>query len=60
MKYIIIMLLLTATFAEAKDFDYVETNTWIKHSESGYSFGTRQHIDKDVQQYMILLVQSQI
>lgn len=54
MKYIIIiMLLLTATFAEAKDFDYVETNTWIKHSESGYSFGTRQHIDKDVQQYMI-------
>ena len=50
---LIVTLPLWAAFAFAEDFDYVETNTWIKHSESGYSFGTRQHIDKDAQQYMV-------
>lgn len=50
---LIVTLPLWAAFAFAEDFDYVETNTWIKHSESGYSFGTRQHIDKDTQQYMV-------
>ena len=49
---LIVTLPLWAAFAFAEDFDYVETNTWIKHSESGYSFGTRQHIDKDAQQYI--------
>lgn len=56
MKYIItliILLSLTATFAEAEDFDYVETNTFVKHSDSGITLGIRENINLDVSQIIV-------
>jgi len=39
---------LFATSAYAKDFDHVETNTFVKHSDSGFTLGIRENIDLDV------------
>ena len=54
MKFIIILMLsLTATFAQAEDFDYVETNTFVKHSDSGFTLGIRENINLDVSQIIV-------
>jgi hypothetical protein len=55
MKYIItlIMLSLTATFAQAEDFDYVEVNTFVTHSDSGLTIGIRENIDLDESQIIV-------
>lgn len=49
MKFIITLILLfTASFAHADDFDHVETNTFVKHKDSGFTLGMRQNINLDV------------
>lgn len=53
MRSIIISLVMlcSSTFAHAEDFDHTETNTFIKSGD--FTFGTRQNIGLDVQQYIL-------
>jgi len=46
-----LFLLVTINSAQAEDFKHTETNTFIKHND--LTFGTRQNIGLDVQQYIL-------
>jgi len=45
------IILMSLSTAHAKDFEHTETNTFIKHGD--VTFGTRQNIGLDVQQYIL-------
>ena len=46
-----LFLLVTINSAQAENFAHIETNTFIKHND--LTFGTRQNIDLDAQQYIL-------
>jgi hypothetical protein len=54
LKTLVSILFLTISSSVfAEDFDYVETNVWVKQKGSNISLATRQNLGLDVQQYIV-------